>query len=120
MMECVIAVLVVVAAYMGWCFWKGFFYPVCFELGDSENPDEWKIVKITYGDGRVVYKVEGWAWKSVKWILQDGGAIHLYMRLQADHFSMRDVEFLIAECRIVYQLHMKQKNANTVVKREIV
>lgn len=119
-MEYVIAVLVVVAAYMVWYLWKHFFYPVCFELGDSENPDEWKIVRITYGDGSVVYKVEGWAWRSVKWILQDGGAIHLYRKLQEDHLQMKDAEFLIAECRIVYQSHMKQKNANTVVKREVV
>ena len=128
MMGYILAVLVVVAAYMVWYLWKWFFYPVCsgsYLKLTSANPDKWYIVKRTYGDGSVRFKVGGaniakFRDASCMDYQVNGRDALLHCQLDVDHRSFEDVEDLIGRCKAAYVAY-QQKVANAkVVKEEVV
>ncbi len=127
-MEILIGAMVVVAAYMVWYLWKWFFYPVCsgaYLKLTSGNPDKWYVIKRTYGDGSVRFKVGGanidkFRDASYMDYQVNGRDRLLHCQLDVEHRSFEEVEDLIKKCKVAY-VEYQQKVANAkVVKEEVV
>lgn len=127
MIEYVIAFLAVVAVYMVWCFWKGFFYPVCsgsYLKLTSANPVDWCIVKRTYGDRSVRYRVgcvDHDTFREVSLVFHDGSqSIMLHHKVVRDYKSIDEVKGLIDECKVAYVAYLQMTSSTRVVKEEVV
>ena len=127
MMEAAIGVMVIVAAYMVWHLCKHFFYPVCsgsYLKLTSANPVDWCIVKRTYGDGSVRYRVgyvDHDTFRDVSLAFHDGSpSIMLHHKVVRDYKSIDQVKSLIDECKLAYAAYLQTTSSTRIVKQEIV